>query len=289
MIKKIICIALVMAGAESLSGQRLIVRGDDIGANHAANVGVIRSYTDGIQRSAELMVVTPWLPEAVKMLKEHPGLDVGIHLALTSEWENMKWRPLTHAPSLVDEYGYFLTSTFPNPNYPGRSLMEVQVNPAEVEAELRAQIELGMKLLPGQITHLSGHMFWAIISDEVAEIGNRLAKEYGLPLVDDRGDTGKRLGLEGMNGGFGLPPQEREAKFIETLGTLEKGKTYVFVEHPAIGGDEMKAIWHIGYENVSEDRQGVVDLFTNPRVKEIIKERDIKLVSYGDVIRESKK
>ena len=39
----------------------------------------------------------------IKMLKENPGLDVGLHLVITSEWENVKWRPLTHCPSLTDE------------------------------------------------------------------------------------------------------------------------------------------------------------------------------------------
>jgi len=53
----------------------------------------------------------------VKLLSENPGLDVGIHLVLTSEWANMKWRPLTHAPSLVDADGYFFPMDTPNPNF----------------------------------------------------------------------------------------------------------------------------------------------------------------------------
>jgi len=91
----------------------LIVRGDDIGSCHAANVACIRSYKEGIMTSVELMVPCSWFPEAVKMLNENPGLDVGIHLVLTSEWENYKWRPLTHAPSLTDADGYFYPRVFP--------------------------------------------------------------------------------------------------------------------------------------------------------------------------------
>ena len=82
---------------------RLIVRGDDIGSSHAANVACIESYRDGIMRSVEVMVPCPWFAEAVEMLNENPGLDVGIHLTLTSEWEKCKWRPLTYGPSLVNE------------------------------------------------------------------------------------------------------------------------------------------------------------------------------------------
>ena len=51
----------------------------------------------------------------IKMLKENPGLDVGLHLVITSEWENVKWRPLTHCPSLTDENGYFYPMMSPNP------------------------------------------------------------------------------------------------------------------------------------------------------------------------------
>lgn len=64
---------------------RLIVRGDDIGFCHSANVGCIKSYRDGIVRSVEVMVPCPWFNEAVEMLNNNPGLDVGIHLTVTCE------------------------------------------------------------------------------------------------------------------------------------------------------------------------------------------------------------
>ena len=51
-------------------GISLIVRGDDIGSCHAANVACIRSYKEGIMTSVELMVPCSWFPEAVKMLKK---------------------------------------------------------------------------------------------------------------------------------------------------------------------------------------------------------------------------
>ena len=69
---------------------RLIMRGDDIGSSHAANLGCIKSYQEGIMKSVEVMVPCAWFPEAVQMLQENPGLDVGVHLTLTSEWENVK-------------------------------------------------------------------------------------------------------------------------------------------------------------------------------------------------------
>ena len=288
--RKITLSIMIVAMYLTTMAQQLIIRADDIGMTHAANIGVIKSSTDGITTSVELMVVTPWLPEAVKMLNEHPGLDVGLHAAFTSEWETMKWRPLTQCPSLTDEHGYFWPAVFPNANYPGKSLIEnkdkIKLN--EFEAEFRAQIELAKNVLP-RITHISGHMMWTAVSPEIAASAERIATEYGLLFTDSRGAEMQKLAISGFPMAWGAKPEEREAKFIEALNKLEKGKTYLFVEHPAVGGDEMKGIFHIGYENVSEDRQSVLDLFTSAHVKSIIKEKGIELVSYGQLIKKHTK
>ena len=67
------------------------------------------------------------------------------------------------------------------------------------------------------------------------------------------------------------------------LDNLKTGETYLFVDHPALDGPEMQAIYHIGYENVAADRQGVVDVWTSPLVAEAIKRKNIKLISYADL------
>ena len=97
---------------------RLLLRGDDIGSSHTANVACIESYREGIVQSIEVMVPCPWFNEAAMMLRENPGLDVGVHLTLTSEWEFYKWGPLTQAPSLVDERGNFLPMTSQRDDFP---------------------------------------------------------------------------------------------------------------------------------------------------------------------------
>ena len=106
--------ALAAAPAEI----RLIVQGDDMGAAHAINLGTIEAYRNGIMRTTNMMLPTPWMPEAVRLLAENPGLDVGIHLTLTSEWSLVKWRPLTAVPSLVDAHGNFYPMVRPNPKFP---------------------------------------------------------------------------------------------------------------------------------------------------------------------------
>ncbi len=286
--KKLILSFLIGISYMNVAAQRLIVRADDIGMSHASNVGVIKSYTDGITTSVELMVVTPWLPEAVKMLKKYPKLNVGLHVAFTSDWENMKWRPLTKCPTLTDENGYFLLSAFPNPNYPGESMIERkdEISLAEFETEFRAQIELALKLMP-RIDHISGHMRWGIVSPEITASAERISGEYGLLFADGQSKTMQELQIDRFPMPLGLKPGEREAKFIDALDKLERGKTYLFVEHPAMGGDEMEGIFHKGYENVSVDRQDVLDLFTNLKIQTLIKERGIELISYRQLIEEN--
>ena len=35
--------------------------------------------------------------------RENPGLDIGVHLTLNCEWENIKWGPLTEYPVIPDK------------------------------------------------------------------------------------------------------------------------------------------------------------------------------------------
>jgi hypothetical protein len=66
------------------------------------------------------------------------------------------------------------------------------------------------------------------------------------------------------------------------LDTLQSGKTYLFIDHPAVNSPELQAIHLKGYENVAEDRQGVVDVFTSSKVKKFIRKKNINLISYKD-------
>jgi predicted glycoside hydrolase/deacetylase ChbG (UPF0249 family) len=259
---------------------RLIVRGDDIGSTHAANLGCIKSYQEGIMRTVEIMVPCPWFPEAVRLLNENPGLDVGIHITLTSEWENIKWRPLTHASSITDDQGYFFPMIWPNERFPAnRTLRGADWKLEEIEAEMRAQIELATGLIP-QVSHLSCHMGCSGWDDRVAAVYEKLAGEYGLDI-----NTGE-LGVERFPGSAaGETAEERIGNFILGLQKMEPGQTYLFVEHPALESMEMEAVGHDGYYTVNEDRQMVTELYTSKKVQEVIRERGIRLISYADLVR----
>jgi predicted glycoside hydrolase/deacetylase ChbG (UPF0249 family) len=267
----------VMAICMAQSPVRLLVRGDDMGFSHSGNMALIKSYQQGIEQSIEVIIPSPWFPEAVKLLRANPGVDIGIHLALTSEWENVKWRPLTVCPSITDSNGYFFPMVFPNKDYPGKSISEHDWKLDEIEKEFRAQIELGLKQLPS-ISHLSAHMGCTHLGSQVTELAQKLANEYHIALEPSNG-TVLRAGFAGKH----ETSAQKITAFIAMLDTLQRGRTYLFVEHPGINNEELKAIFHIGYENVATDRQGVTDTYTSEKVKTAIRRRGIKLISYADL------
>src|SRR6476646_2832829 len=99
-------LAALTLSAQPASEIRLIIQADDLGAAHAINVAAIESFQRGIVRTANVLMPSPWAPEAAALLNQNPGLEAGIHLTLTSEWPTIKWRPLTPAPHLRDPNGY---------------------------------------------------------------------------------------------------------------------------------------------------------------------------------------
>jgi len=221
------------------------------------------------------MVPCPWFPEAVRLLNENPGLDVGVHLVLNSEWDNYKWRPLTNASSITDADGYFFPMVWPNANYPeNRTLAHSKWDITEVELELRAQIELALQKIP-QISHLSSHMGWTSVSPEFKELYEKLAREYNLEIdLSPVKSAGKYFQDE--------PGKSPLQNFIAMIERLEPG-TYLYVEHPGLNTPEAQAIYHTGYENVATERQTVTDIFTHPDVKKVIIQKGIRLISYKDL------
>jgi len=268
---------LLVVTAHAQKAPRLIVRGDDMGFSHSGNEAIIKAYKEGIETSVEIIVPSPWFPEAVKMLNENPSLDVGIHIAITSEWDNIKYRPVSYCPSLTDEDGYFFPMIWPNKNYPGNALTENKWTIEDLEKELRAQIELAKKKIP-RISHISAHMGCYSVSPEAIALAKRLAQEYKID-IDPKDFNVKGVSYSGPK----VTAEEKVQSFIKMLESLKAGETYIFVDHPGLDSPELRAIHHVGYENVAADRQGVTTAWTDPKVKETIKKLGIQLISYADL------
>lgn len=264
-----ILLAATLVASSQTAKPRLLVRSDDMASSRAANKASIDVVKNGISRSVEIMVPCAWFFEAAQLLKENPGIDIGVHLTVTSEWNGVKWGPLTNAPSLMDWYGNFPATTGEWYNKPWKL--------EEVEAEYRKQIEMAMKEIP-TVTHISSHMGAPDVKPELKELVKKLAKEYNL-IYETEGLTR----LPDFGWGKAQTFEEKETAFINMLNKLEPGKTYLFVEHPAYDTDEMKGYGHKGMETVARDRNWVTQVFTSHKVMKAVRDNGIELIDYTKV------
>ena len=129
----------------------LIIHADDIGMSHSVNKATIEAFKAGIVTCGSIMVPCPWFTEFAAYYRENPGLDIGVHLTLTSEWKYYRWGTVASkdkVPSLIDEEGFMWRSY---------EEFNQHAKPEEVEIELRAQIErvLQFGIKP---THIDTHM-----------------------------------------------------------------------------------------------------------------------------------
>lgn len=265
----ILLVFIAMSASSQTNTIRLLVRSDDMGSSHAANRSCLKAWQKGISKSVEVMVPGPWFMEAAQLLKENPGIDVGVHLTLTSEWDGVKWGPVSPAPSLTDADGNFVATT--GEWYNKAYKLE------EVEAELRKQIEIAKRHIPN-VTHLSSHMGAPDCKPELKAIVKKLAKEYHL-IYEAEGLTN----IPDFGWNTVTSKDDKREVFMKMIRSLKPGNTYLFVEHPANRTAEMKAIGHKGMETVAHDRHIVTEVFTSDQVKRAIKNRDVELINYTKV------
>ena len=131
-LKNMIAGCLLAAGALPVWGQSgaptLVIRIDDLGALHSVNEACIQTYRSGIARSVEVMPRSSLVSGSHQDAERKSG--TGRRPAPRHHQrvgERGSGVPLTHCPSLTDENGYFYPMMFPNPAYPGQSIMEQEM------------------------------------------------------------------------------------------------------------------------------------------------------------------
>ena len=258
---------------------RVVFKADDMGAAEGINSGTIQAFRTGVVTSTDVIVPGPWFKHAARLLKENHGLDVGIHLCLTSEWEDVKWRPLTSAKTLVDTDGYFFPMVWKNPNFPpNSSLLEAKLDLDEVERELSAQIESAKKHIP-RVSFLSNHMGAGMATPELRAIVEKLSREYSLPL-QDRIPRSHWLG--GVYAGADSGPVKAH-KLAARLQELEPGD-YIHLDHAALDTPEMRRIGHEGYRNVAQDRSANTEAWSSAIVKDTLARRGIQRITVKELL-----
>jgi len=183
----------------------LVIHADDLGMSHSVNRATFEALEKGWITSASILVPCPWFPEVARWAKQHPEADLGIHQALNSEWTGFRWGPISgaaKAPSLVDEGGYLPLET---------PAVAQNAKPAEVEAELRAQIDRAQKA-GIRLSHLDTHMAALMTTPELFSVYRKMGEEYHLPILFERTGTHSPQGI----------PVPADA-LVERVVTMEPG------------------------------------------------------------------
>lgn len=152
----------------------VVVNADDFGLREEIDRGVVESFDRGIVTSASLLVTGDRFEEAVEAARARPGLDLGVHLALT---QTRPVSPPAEVPSLVDGGGNFVGDwrAFL------RRYLRRGIRSGEVERELRAQIERALST-GLSFSHLDSHQHLHMLPG-VLPVVVRLASEYGIGAV----------------------------------------------------------------------------------------------------------
>jgi chitin disaccharide deacetylase len=278
----------------------LIVNADDFGLSREVNAAVVKAHREGILTSASLMVAEAHRDEAIRLARENPELDVGLHAVVCRGRSVLP--PAEIAPA-VDALGRFPD----NAVLTGLRWYFDRHLRAKLEAELKAQVEKHLELL-GYLNHIDGHLNFHV-HPVVADILLGLAVEYKVPCVRmprERVLTTLRLrrdhaarkaieaaifralsgrtrrlmrkrGLRSTDSLFGLHQSGHldEDYVVAIIDRLREGTTELYF-HPAMD---------IGDTPPSASAQVEVEVLTSPRVRDALVARGVRLANFAELAR----
>ena len=234
--------------------KRLIVTADDVGLDRGMTAGAIEAHRRGIVTACSIVANGREFDDAVTRLREHPTLEVGVHLTLVEE------NALTTGEPMPRNWMRFLFSRF-----------------GDIEGELRLQIE--RVLASGlRVTHLNGHQHLHQLP-RVARIVRRLAAEYGIGYVRSVNDRGgrrrgiamailNRLGDRNRNTiGVAESGHLNTERILELLDCVE-GVTEL-ITHPGIGVT--------GYSHWAYNWEAETRALCDPAVRQAVAAKNIEL------------
>lgn len=298
-----VCVcALVLALAPNASAQKpslaerlgygrdaklLIVHADDLGMAHSVNAATIKGFESGLVNSGSIMVPCPWFSEIAAYARANPQADLGLHLTLTSEWTTFRWGPVTardRVSSLLDKDGYFRLT---------EAEAAAHADPKEVELEIRAQIERA-RAFGIQPTHLDSHMGTLYQNKALFEVFLRVAREYKLPVRIAKDWFARSDFLPStlnpddvfIDRILDIPqtvaPKDWAKFYTDAIKNLQPGVTEVVI-HLAYDDAEMRGATFNHPDWGAAWRQRDFDFFTSDAFRQLLRDQQIKLITWREV------
>jgi hopanoid biosynthesis associated protein HpnK len=278
-----------------------IVNADDFGLAPGINRGVIEAHRRGVVTSVSLMPTGDAFEEAITLSRQHAELAVGVHLTLV---EGRPVLPADKIPSLVTADGGFIETPW------GflKRWAAGQIRLDEVKKELEAQVakvaDQGIRI-DKLDSHMHLHLLPGIFQIVVAIGKTYQIKGIRLPREELRwqgfgclAGSAKQLVLGCLAGlqarcvrsaelfcpdyfcGIVESGQMTEEALLRTLSSLKPGVTEIMV-HPGYYDSQMGG-WPLSRRY---RREKELIALTSTRIKEVVKRRQIELVSYQTVHR----
>lgn len=276
----------------------VILHADDIGMCHATIPAFENLLEFGLTSSYAIMAPCPWASAALEVAAK-ANADVGVHITLTSEWKQYRWRPLSTletASGLLDAEGFF-----PRKSPDVRASAVPEAARKEMQSQFKFFADRGV-----EPTHMDSHM--------LSSLHARLLKEYvgtaleqntpalfpssgGSGLWMDEATLALALELEPSLLALGFPtvdhfdgtplssePDSRDDVFevrLETtqqiLHDLKPGLTH-FAFHPSVDTPELRSICPDWRSRVGDEA-----VFRSPELRRAIRELGIKVFGYREL------
>lgn len=277
----------------------LIIHADDAGMCKAANDAIIETFAAGTVTSASVMMTCSWVPGFRRWLEKNPDACAGVHLTFTSEWDDYRWGPVLGrdtVPGLLDPNGFL-------PDSVGEVVSGASAD--EVEAEMRAQIELAERM-GIEVTHIDSHMGTLFATPGYFFRFMNVAIEKQIPmliagghLTQAREGTGdvvnmlQRLVPKVWNAGlpvlddidtrsYSWKTTDKVAEFKQVVRELKPGVTW-FNVHPTMPTEEAKQITG-NRELLWGDYYALVD----PTLMQVVEEEGVILTSWKELMKRRK-
>ena len=257
----------------------LVIHADDFGMSHSVNRAIIAALEQHWVTSASILVPCPWFSEVAYWAKAHPDADLGVHLALNSEWTTLRWGPVSPQPknsSLLDSDGYLPLTT---------EYVASHAKISDVETETRAQVDKA-KAAGINLTHLDTHMGAIVSTPDLFNAYLALGRAYKLPLLlDNRAEAaapGSVLLSQLLQMNRGTPKSQWLDAYKKMLAPLPPG-SYQLIVHLAYNDDEMQGATYDHPDWGAEWRQSDLDLVRSAEFQKFLKDQGFILITWKDL------
>jgi len=267
----------------------VIINIDDVGLHKDETKASFRALNFGMIKSGSIMVPCPNFNHVIKLWKENPEIELGIHLTLTCEWGvKYPWTPVlprADAPSLYNTEGIMWRNVRELLQHARRKDINL-----ELEAQINKIVDTGLKP-----SHLDYHMDFAYHSDlfsTVMELSRKYnlplralkRRRYKLPFIKNNLSSLRRKGYVFpdtqmgiyMMGGENQSLDFRKEKYYGHLRSLKPGVHNIKV-HMAFHTEELQNIMG---KHRSSIRQIDYDVWTSEDTKKIAEELGIIFIGF---------